>query len=34
MHISDKTKKITCLLVAISLIVPLAISIISMFIGK
>ena len=34
MHISDKAKKITCLLVAISLIVPLAISIITMFIGK
>lgn len=34
MHISDKTKKITCLLVAVSLIVPLAISIITMFIGR
>ena len=34
MHISDKAKRITCLAVAISLIVPLAISIITMFIGR
>ena len=34
MRISDKTKRVTCLLVAVSLIIPLAISIITMFIGK
>ena len=34
MHISDRAKKITCLLVAISLIVPIAISIVSMFLSK
>lgn len=34
MQISDKAKKITCLVVAISLIVPLAISIVAMFVSK
>lgn len=34
MKFNDKTKKIVCLIVAISLIIPLAISMISMFIAK
>ena len=34
MRMSDKAKRITCILVAVSLIVPLAISMITMFIGK
>lgn len=34
MRMSDKAKRITCILVAVSLIVPLAISIISMFLGR
>jgi len=34
MKITDKTKRVVCLIVAISLIVPLAISIISMFLTK
>lgn len=32
MHISDKTKRIVCLVLAVSLMIPIAIGIISLFI--
>ena len=34
MRMSDRAKRITCLLVAVSLIIPLAIGIITMFFVK
>ncbi len=34
MRMSDKAKKITCLVIAITLIVPIAIGIISMFTAR
>lgn len=34
MHISNKTKKVICLLIAVSLIIPIAIGIVSMFIAR
>ena len=34
MRMSDKTKRITCLVIAIALIIPIAIGIIGMFIDK
>ena len=34
MYINDKTKKLICLVVAISLIIPIAIGIVSMFIAN
>ncbi len=34
MYINDKTKKLLCLIVAVSLIVPIAIGIVSMFVVR
>ena len=34
MYINDKTKKLICLIIAVSLIVPIAIGIVGMFIAR
>lgn len=34
MYINDRTKKLLCLIVAVSLIIPIAIGVVSMFIVR